>query len=82
MYKIILYIDGMKCGMCEAHVNDLIRKKINVKKITSNHKKGQTTIICDKFISNELLVSALDGSGYKINKLERTEAKKTIFGYK
>lgn len=82
MYKIILFIDGMKCGMCEAHVNDLIRKKINVKKITSNHKKGQTTIICDKFISNELLVSALDGSGYKINKLERCDAKKTIFGYK
>ena len=44
MYTYILTIEGMKCGMCEAHINDLIRKEIkSAKKIKSNHK----TIIID-----------------------------------
>ncbi len=82
MYKIILSIDGMKCGMCEAHINDLVRKKIKVNKVSSNHKKNETTIICDAYLSNELLNNIFDGSGYKINNVKREDAKKTIFGYK
>ncbi len=82
MYKIILSIDGMKCGMCEAHINDLVRKKIKVNKVSSNHKKNETTIICDTYLSNELLNNIFDGSGYKINNVKREDAKKTIFGYK
>lgn len=82
MHKIILSIDGMKCGMCEAHINDLIRKKINVNKVSSNHKKNETIIICDAYLSNDLLNNTFDGSGYKINEIKREEAKKTIFGYK
>ena len=27
MYKITLDVDGMACGMCEAHVNDAVRKQ-------------------------------------------------------
>ena len=30
MFKTVLKIDGMMCGMCEAHVNDAIRKAIPV----------------------------------------------------
>ena len=26
MVKTVLKIDGMMCGMCEAHMNDLIRR--------------------------------------------------------
>lgn len=26
MIKTILKIDGMMCGMCESHMNDVIRK--------------------------------------------------------
>ena len=45
MQKITLKIDGMMCGMCEAHMNDAIRKAFNVEKVTSDHKKGVTEII-------------------------------------
>lgn len=31
MIKTVLKIDGMACGMCEAHVNDAIRKAFTVK---------------------------------------------------
>ena len=32
MVKMILDVDGMACGMCEAHVNDAVRKGFQVKK--------------------------------------------------
>ena len=34
MLKTVLKIDGMMCGMCESHMNDLIRKNCKVKKVT------------------------------------------------
>ena len=42
MLKTVLKIDGMMCGMCESHMNDLIRKHCKVKKVSSSAKKGQT----------------------------------------
>lgn len=34
MVKTIVGIDGMMCGMCESHVNDVIRKSFDVKKVS------------------------------------------------
>lgn len=59
-------IDGMMCSMCEAHINDAVRKNLQVKKVTSSHKKGVTVIVSDEGITKEQLESALDGSGYKV----------------
>ena len=33
MFKTTVGIEGMMCGMCEAHVNDAIRKAFDVKKV-------------------------------------------------
>ena len=38
MIKTTLKIDGMMCGMCESHMNDLIRKNFQVNKVTSSAK--------------------------------------------
>ena len=40
MYQTTVKIDGMMCGMCESHINDVIRQNFAVKKVTSSHKKG------------------------------------------
>ena len=45
MVKTTLKIDAMACGMCEAHVNDAIRKAFSVKKVSSSHAKGRTEIL-------------------------------------
>lgn len=37
MYQTTVGVDGMMCGMCEAHVNDAVRKAFPVKKVTSSH---------------------------------------------
>ena len=47
MYQITLKIDGMACGMCESHVNDAIRAKFPVKKVTSSHSKGESVILTE-----------------------------------
>ena len=66
MFRTTATIDGMMCGMCEAHVNDAIRDKLPVKKVTSSHKKGETVIISEEKLTAEQIAAALDGSGYKV----------------
>ena len=66
MVKMTLDVDGMMCGMCEAHVNDAIRKVFDVKKVTSSHSKGQTEIIAEEPLDEEKLKEAIDSTGYKV----------------
>lgn len=66
MNKITLQIDGMKCGMCEAHINDLFRKNIKLKKIKSSHKSGCTIIRCIDSIDEERIREILEPSGYRL----------------
>ena len=38
MFKTTLKIDGMMCAMCEAHIADVIRKKLpDAKKVSASH---------------------------------------------
>ena len=62
MYKITVKIDGMMCGMCESHINDAIRNKMPVKKVSSSHKKGETVIISENELTSETVTAALDAS--------------------
>lgn len=41
MIKIILGIEGMACGMCEAHINNEVRNAFNIQKVTSSHTKNK-----------------------------------------
>lgn len=66
MVKITLQIEGMACGMCEAHVNDAIRKTFPVKKVTSSHSKGQTEILAESQLDEELLKKAVQSGGYAV----------------
>ena len=44
MVSITVTISGMMCGMCESHINDVIRRNFSVKKVSSSHSKGLCTI--------------------------------------
>lgn len=66
MIKITLEIQGMACSMCEAHMNDAVRKALDVKKVTSSHKKRTTEIITENEISETELKKVVDGTGYKL----------------
>lgn len=66
MIKITVGVEGMSCGMCEAHVNDAVRAAFKVKKLTSSHKKGETVIIAESEIDETALRSAIEKSGYTV----------------
>lgn len=66
MIKTILEVDGMACGMCEAHVNDAIRKGFVVKKVTSSHTKGRTEIFSEQPLEENKLRAAVEATGYRV----------------
>lgn len=66
MTKITLKIDGMMCGMCEAHVNDAVRQNFKVKKVTSSHSKGETVIVSETDITDGQIKPILDKLGYTL----------------
>lgn len=66
MLKITLDIEGMACGMCEAHINDAIRAAFTVKKVESSHSKRKTQIIAELPIDDNELKTVIEQTGYKV----------------
>lgn len=81
MIQTVLKIDGMVCGMCEAHINDAIRYAFPVKRVTSSHVKGQTVILTENEIDSNQLKSVLAQAGYTVLSAEQMPyEKKRLFG--
>ena len=66
MLKTVLKIDGMMCGMCESHMNDLIRKHCKVKKVSSSAKKGETVVISEEALDIPMLEKEIKEIGYEL----------------
>lgn len=66
MEKITVRIEGMACGMCEAHINEIIRNEFRIKKVTSSHTKKRTVILTEKDISKQELKNAVEKAGCKV----------------
>lgn len=76
MKKITVKVEGMRCGMCESHVNDLVRRNFNVKKVTSSHIKGETVILALQTIDPDTLIAAISADGYIASDVKEEEYKK------
>ena len=80
MLKITLEIEGMSCGMCETHINDTVRSRFDVKKVSSSHSKRRTEILAERPIDEEALRKAIRESGYEVRSVEtETYVKKGLF---
>ena len=79
MFEITLEIDGMMCGMCEAHVNAAIRNAFDVKKVTSSHAEGKTVIITAEDVSDEKLREIIAETGYELKSISRKPYEKKGF---
>ena len=66
MIRYTVTIEGMQCGMCEAHVNNAVRNACPVKKVSSSHATGQTVIISREPIDEQQLRSVIGGTGYSV----------------
>ncbi len=82
MVKTVLNIDGMMCGMCETHMNDLMRNKFNVKKVTSSAKKGETVVISKEDLDMAQVEKEISEIGYKlVSHTSEPYEKKGLFSF-
>lgn len=82
MKKIIVRIDGMMCGMCEAHICDVIRKTFSdAKKVSASRRKGEASFLTENEPAESLLEEAITSMGYTYISSESVEyTKKGLFG--
>lgn len=66
MYTATLKVEGMMCGMCEAHVNEAVRNNFKIKKVTSSAKKGVTVIVSPEPLDLEAVKSVISSTGYNV----------------
>ncbi len=65
MIKTTLKIDGMMCSMCEAHIQDVIRKTMpGAKKVIASHAKGEASFLTEAAVDEDLLKNAITSTGY------------------
>ena len=70
MLKITLEVEGMRCGMCETHVNDVVRRVEGVKKVKSSHIKGRTVVVAEDGMNAALIKEAIAKQGYGVGRIE------------
>ena len=81
MVKITVEIEGMVCGMCEAHINEAVRNAFQVRKVTSSHTKKQTVILAEKNITEQELKCVVAKAGYDaVSVSSEPYEKKGLFG--
>ena len=82
MIETTVKVGGMMCGMCEAHVNDAVRKAFPVKKVSSSHTKGETVILSDQPLDETALRAAIGETGYDVHSVSsKPHEKHGLFGF-
>ena len=84
MIKTVLKIDGMMCGMCEAHVCDAIRRAVPAaKKVSASRSRGEASFLTEEAVDGVSLKAAIDATGYSCLGVESAPyEKKGWFGWR
>lgn len=82
MIRTTVKVGGMACGMCESHINDVIRKVFpEAKRVSSSHKKGEAVFLTENPVDPEKLKGAIEETGYHyLGASSETVKKKGLFG--
>ncbi len=79
MLKIELKVEGMHCGMCEAHVNDAVRKAApEAKEVKSSAAQGTTSFLAETDRS-QTVKEAIEELGYRVTDVAVAEYEKKGF---
>lgn len=84
MYKTTIRVEGMMCGMCEAHINDVIRKQFpKATKVSASHTKNTASFVTEEKVDPDVLEKAIEDTGYhyKGYSVEPVEKKKGFFHF-
>ena len=65
MIRTTLKIDGMICGMCEAHICDTIRKTVpSARKVSASRAGKEASFLTDSPVDAQMLKAAVEATGY------------------
>lgn len=65
MIKTTMTIEGMMCGMCEAHIKDVIRRaEPGARKLSASHSRGEASFVTEEAPDGERLRQAVAATGY------------------
>ena len=83
MKKITVKIDGMMCGMCEAHICYTIRNTFpDATKVSASRKNGEATFLSENGIDETVLKKAIDETGYTFVSVTSADYRKRgLFGF-
>ena len=71
MWKYMIEVTGMMCGMCESHVNDAVRRAFPVKKVASSRSRNETTVIAEAELDEAALRAAISATGYDVGEIRK-----------
>ena len=82
MNRITIKVDGMMCGMCEAHVCDTIRRAVpGAIKVAASRSKKEASFLTEGAVDTDSLKTAIDATGYICLGVESAPyEKKGLFG--
>ena len=81
MIQTTLGVEGMACEMCEAHINELIRKTFDVKSAKSDRRKKVCVVVAEEAIDEATAREAIAGAGYEMTSYATEPYKKKgLFG--
>ena len=81
LYKYTLAVRGMRCGVCEVHIEEHISRNIKNVKVSANRNKKQVIITSKEPIVEETINKVMKETGYYYDGIidERIIEKKSIF---
>lgn len=82
MIETTIFIEGMMCSMCEAHICDVLRGSFPVKKASASCKKGEAVVLSEQPLEESALRGAIAKTGYTVTAVRSKEAgeKKGLLG--
>ncbi len=82
MVQTTVKVEGMMCGMCEAHISDVIRKQFpKATKVSASQKKNIATFVTEEEVDASILEQAIEATGYHYKGYEtQPYEKKGLFG--
>ena len=76
MVKTTIQVEGMKCNMCEAHMNDAIKNAFAVKSVTSSHTEKKSEIISEAALDADKLREVVTATGFTPGEISSEPYKK------
>ena len=82
MIQTTIGIEGMMCGMCEAHINDAIRRSFTVKSAKADRKRNRCVVVSEEPLDEAAVRKVIDETGYEFTSLTSEPYKKRgLFGF-